>query len=62
MDKIRFGIVGCGSIGPTHAGAIRQIEGTEIVAVADVVKTRADGMAQKFGVAKVYESDAALCP
>jgi UDP-N-acetyl-2-amino-2-deoxyglucuronate dehydrogenase len=55
-DKMRFGIVGCGGIGPTHAGAIRQIDGAEITAVADVVADRASNLAQKFGVAKVYDS------
>jgi UDP-N-acetyl-2-amino-2-deoxyglucuronate dehydrogenase len=53
---IRFGIVGCGSIGPTHAGAIRQIPGTQIVAVADTVESRARATAEKFGVGKIYAS------
>ncbi len=60
MIPIRFGIVGCGSIGPTHAGALQQIQGAELVAVADTIKQRADEMGAKFNVAKVYESDVAL--
>jgi predicted dehydrogenase len=39
--KVRFGIVGCGSIGPTHAGALAQIGDAELVAVADPVADRA---------------------
>jgi len=60
VTPIRFGIVGCGSIGPTHAGALGQIPSAKLVAVADVMKSRAVEMAGKFGVTKVYESDTAL--
>lgn len=59
-SALRFGIVGCGSIGPTHAGAIKQIAGTEILAVADTVQPRATGMAERFGVPRVYASEAEL--
>lgn len=59
-SKIRFGVIGCGSIGPTHAGAIQQIEDAELVAVADVVAEKAEAMAKKFGVAKVYDRHDAL--
>ncbi len=57
---LRFGIVGCGAIGPTHAGAIQQIAGAELVAVADVKHERAQEVADKFGVSKVYDSERAL--
>jgi predicted dehydrogenase len=59
-SALRFGIIGCGSIGPTHAGAIGQIAGTKLVAVADPVESRARAMAEQFGVSKVYASDADL--
>ncbi|HSV16282.1 MAG TPA: Gfo/Idh/MocA family oxidoreductase [Tepidisphaeraceae bacterium] len=52
--NIRFGIVGCGAIGPTHAGAIQQIDDADLVAVADTVADRARAMADKFGSPKVY--------
>jgi UDP-N-acetyl-2-amino-2-deoxyglucuronate dehydrogenase len=52
--KIRFGIVGCGAIGPTHAGAIQQIEDAQLVAVADSLPERGKAMAEKFGVSNVY--------
>lgn len=57
---LRFGIVGCGSIGPTHAAAVAQIGGTEVVAVADVLADRAQAMAKKFGISRVYASDVEL--
>jgi predicted dehydrogenase len=52
--KIRFGVVGCGAIGPTHAAAIRQIDDADLVAVADVLPDRAKSLADKFAVQKVY--------
>ncbi len=58
--KVRFGIVGCGSIGPTHAGALAQIGDAELVAVADLIVERATAMGRKFGVKKIYKSDAEL--
>lgn len=50
MDsKVRFGIVGCGVIGPTHAKAIAGIPNAEIVAVADVVESKAQKLAGDYG-------------
>lgn len=60
QGKLRFGIIGCGAIGPTHAGAIRQIADAELVAVADRDTNRAEEMARKFEVTRVYDSDRAL--
>lgn len=56
MSKVyRFGVVGCGSIGPTHGAAIAQIpHEAQLIAVADMIAERARNMAQKFGVKKIY--------
>lgn len=59
-SPLRFGIIGCGVIGPTHAGAIGQIEGAQLVAVCDVLPQRAKAMAEKFGVEKAYATEAEL--
>ena len=59
-ETIRFGVVGCGGIGPTHCGAILQIPGASLAAVADTVVERARAVAEKFAVSRVYEKDAAL--
>lgn len=59
-NRVRFGIVGCGSIGPTHAGALKQLPDAELVAVADVIPARAQELAGKFGVSRVYNSDVEL--
>lgn len=58
--KLRFGIVGCGAIGPTHAGAIAQTGDADVVAVADVIADRAAAMANKFSVPRVYKSGSEL--
>src|SRR5512136_1454869 len=51
----KFGVVGCGSIGPTHGAAIRQIpHEAELIAVADVIGERARAMADKFGVKRIH--------
>lgn len=57
---MRFGIVGLGSVGPTHAGAIMRIDDAELVAVADLIVDRAKAVADKVGVRKVYSSDVEL--
>jgi UDP-N-acetyl-2-amino-2-deoxyglucuronate dehydrogenase len=59
-QPLRFGIIGCGAIGPTHAGAIQQIAGARLVAVADTIAGRAASMAETFNVARVYDSHEAL--
>ncbi len=48
--KLRFGIVGCGVIGPYHAQAITSLPDAELVAVADLIPERAQKLAQKFQV------------
>ncbi len=54
---LRFGIVGCGAIGPTHAGALKQIPDAALVAVADSLAERAQSLADKFHVKKIYQTD-----
>ena len=51
---IRFGVIGCGAIGPTHLGALRKMQGVEIVAVADTLEERARRAAADFDVQNVY--------
>lgn len=57
---VRFGIVGCGAIGPTHATAISRLPDAELVAVADPVAERAAELADRFGVRGVYRDTASL--
>jgi len=46
---LRFGIVGCGVIGPTHAHCIQELPGAELTAVCDIVPERAGRLAQQYG-------------
>jgi len=48
--KLRLGIVGCGVIGQTHAGAIASLPDAELVAVADMVPARAEALAARYGI------------
>lgn len=48
-SKLRFGILGCGVIGPHHARAIAGLEDADLVAVADVVSEQAEKLAGEYG-------------
>jgi predicted dehydrogenase len=51
-ERLRFGILGCGVIGPHHARAIAGLpDAAELVAVADTVPERAEKLAQEYGCA-----------
>jgi UDP-N-acetyl-2-amino-2-deoxyglucuronate dehydrogenase len=49
-EKMRFGIIGCGVIGDTHAKAISSIPDACLIAVADVVAESAQKLAEIYGV------------
>src|SRR5579885_1581249 len=49
-EQLRFGIIGTGVIGPTHAEAIRSLPGAALVAVADIVPATAQKLAEKYGI------------
>jgi UDP-N-acetyl-2-amino-2-deoxyglucuronate dehydrogenase len=48
VEKLRFGILGCGVIGPHHAKAIAGLQSSELVAVADVVPELAEELAEEY--------------
>ena len=49
MNDIGFGIVGCGAISAAHIHAVKATPGARLVAVADVVKERAESVASQHG-------------
>lgn len=55
MEKIKFGIVGCGRIAQRHAEHIGN-KGI-LTAVCDVVKEKADELAAKYGASAYYSID-----
>ena len=60
MEKIRFGILGCGTIGDVHARAIMALDDAELVALCDVNAERAAEYAKKYGVKPYSDFDAML--
>ncbi len=51
---IRVGVVGVGNIGTIHANVYKDHPKTELVAVCDIVKDKADAAAAKFGCRAFY--------
>jgi UDP-N-acetyl-2-amino-2-deoxyglucuronate dehydrogenase len=51
-EKLRFGILGCGVIGPHHAKAIAGLGDAELVAVADEVPEKAGNLADEYDCAR----------
>lgn len=49
VEKLRFGIVGCGVIGPTHAEAIASLPDAQLVAVTDTDAEKAQKLAARYG-------------
>jgi len=46
MEKLRLGLIGCGRISKNHFEAISQIPEAEYVAVADIIRERAEEAAK----------------
>jgi predicted dehydrogenase len=51
---LKVGVVGVGNIGTIHAGVYKENPKTELVAVCDIIKERADAAAEKFGAKAFY--------
>jgi len=60
VERLRFGIIGCGVIGPTHAEAISSVPEARLVAVADREPGRADKLANRYGVTPYTDIGAML--
>lgn len=55
MKKLRFAIFGCGFWSQFQLGAWKEIEGAECVALFNRTRSKAEALAQRFGVPKVYD-------
>jgi len=51
---LKVGIVGMGNIGNIHAGVYKENPKTEIVAVCDIIREKADRAAEKYGAKAFY--------
>ncbi len=58
--KLRFGIVGAGVIGRTHAEAIASLPDADLVAVADVIPDQAPRLAARYGATPYTDLDEML--
>ena len=54
LDKVRFGIIGCGVISPWHGRGVTNAEDAELVACCDIIKERAEKLAADFSIPRVY--------
>lgn len=54
MQPVKYGVIGCGVIGPTHMKANASYDHLDLVAVADLIPERAAKAAADYNVAKVY--------
>ena len=48
MATVKYGIIGCGNIGPVHAAAIAEVRGAKLAAVSDVVAASAEKLAGEY--------------
>ncbi|WP_258111877.1 Gfo/Idh/MocA family protein [Alicyclobacillus sp. SP_1] len=55
-DQVRLGFIGAGNIGKVHMNAFRLLEGVELVAVTDAVRSVAETAKDQFGVLRVYDT------
>jgi len=56
MKKIKVAIIGCGTIGTFHAEHLVDMEDVEVVAVADLIKGRAEKFQEMFKTAAMYNN------
>ncbi len=56
MKKLRFGIVGTGTIAHRFANAIKNVEEAELVAVASRTKENAEKFGDEFGIPVRFDS------
>lgn len=54
MERVRFGIIGCGVIAPWHARAISNTPEAQLVACCDIVEEKARKLAEDFEIPSVY--------
>jgi len=47
MDTINFGLIGCGRVAPRHAQSISELTPARLVAVADIIESRAQRCAKE---------------
>ena len=54
-EKIRIGIIGCGTIGSVHADAYAKVKDAEVVALCDILPDKLKEKSEKHKIAKTYD-------
>src|SRR2546428_9073826 len=61
VRNVRIGLIGAGVMGRIHArGLSRDVNGSELIAVADLDREKAERCAEEFGATDVHGDDASL--
>jgi predicted dehydrogenase len=60
MNKIRFGIIGCGGIARWHARALQSLDNARLTAVTDSSPERREAFGREYGVPHVPGEKALL--
>ena len=60
MKKIKFAIVGCGSIGKRHIAVLDAEPEAEIVAICDIDNTKANEQSNLYNGIKIYNDYAVM--
>ena len=60
MEHFRVGLVGCGGIAQVHGAVLRDLEGVDLAACADIRPERAHAFAETFGGAPYDSLEAML--
>ncbi|MBP1307027.1 hypothetical protein A7311_08040 [Paenibacillus polymyxa] len=60
MERMKAGIIGCGTISSVYLENLQKSPLIEVVAIADLLDERAKERADKFNIENVYKSDELL--
>lgn len=60
LKKLKVAIIGCGRISVMHLVSIDMFDGAELVACCDIVKDKADAVAEKYGCKAYYDYEEML--
>lgn len=53
-EKVKIGIIGCGTIGSTHAESYAAVNNAEVVALCDILPDRLEEKSKRHGISKTY--------
>ena len=60
MEKVRFGLIGCGGRMNCHLQGLEALDNIEVVAVADPIPERAEAAAKRMGAKRIYKNHTEL--